>query len=161
MAKRNTYFQDEVIERKIDLKQLGRTLRYVIPFKHVFILVGVLMFLSSLVALIPPLVLKQITDVVIPDKDHAQLAYMVLSMVALAIIEIGITFIHSRLMGKTSHTLIAKIRQDIFYKLQNVYFISFSHILIVLIFALSARSSIVFISSALNSISTASAASST
>jgi len=24
MAKRNTYFQDEVIERKIDIKQLGR-----------------------------------------------------------------------------------------------------------------------------------------
>ena len=122
MAKRNTYFQDEVIERKIDLKQLGRTLRYVIPFKHVFILVGVLMFLSSLVALIPPLVLRRITDVTIPDKDHAQLAYMVLSMVALAIIEISITFIHSRLMGKTGHTLIAKIRQDIFYKLQELPF---------------------------------------
>ncbi len=122
MVKRNTYFQDEVIERKIDLKQLGRTLRYVIPFKKVFMLVGALMGISSLVALIPPLVLKRITDVVIPNKDHAQLAYMVLSMIALAIIEISITFVHSRLMGKTGHTLIAKIRQDIFYKLQELPF---------------------------------------
>jgi len=122
MAKRNTYFQDEVIQRKIDVKQLGRVLRYVIPFKHIFALVCALMFLSSLVALIPPLVLKQITDVVIPDKDYAQLAYMVLSMVALAVIEISITFVHSRMMGKTGHTLIAKIRQDIFYKLQELPF---------------------------------------
>ena len=122
MAKRNTYFQDEVIERKIDIKQLGRTLRYVIPYKKVFMLVGVLMFVSSLVSLIPSLILKHITDVVIPHKDYADLAYMVLSMVLLAVLEISITFVHSRLMGKTGHSLIAEIRQDIFYKLQELPF---------------------------------------
>lgn len=122
MAKRNTYFQDEVIQRKIDMKQLGRTLRYVLPYKKVFLLVGVLMFVSSLVALIPSLILKRITDVVIPDKDYAALAYMVLSMALLAVVEISITFVHSRLMGKTGHSLIAQIRQDIFYKLQELPF---------------------------------------
>lgn len=122
MAKRNTYFQDEVVEKKIDIKQLGRILRYILPFKKVFALVGALMFLSSLVALIPPLVLKEITDRVIPNKDYAQLAYMVLSMIALAVIEIGITFLHSRLMGKTGQTVISQIRQDVFYKLQELPF---------------------------------------
>ena len=122
MAKRNTYFQDEVIERKIDIKQLGRTLRYVLPYKKTFLFVGGLMFVSSLVALIPSLILKHITDVVIPNKDYAALAYMVLSMVLLAVLEIGITFVHSRLMGKTGHSLIAQIRQDIFYKLQELPF---------------------------------------
>lgn len=122
MAKRNTYFQDEVIERKIDIKQLGRTLRYLLPMKRVFLLVLFLMFAASFVSLIPPLVLKEITDRVIPNKDYAQLAYMVLSMVTLAIIEISITFLHARLMGKAGHTVISKIRQDIFYKLQELPF---------------------------------------
>lgn len=122
MAKRNTYFQDEVIDRKIDLKQLGRTLRYLLPLKKVFILVLVLMFIASLVSLMPPLVLKEITDRVIPNKDYAQLAYMVFSMAALAVIEISITFLHARLMGKAGHTVIANIRQDIFYKLQKLPF---------------------------------------
>jgi len=122
MAKRNTYFQDEVIERKIDIKQLGRTLRYLLPMKKVFLTVLCLMFAASFVSLIPPLVIKEITDRVIPDKDYAQLAYMVLSMVALAVIEISITFMHARLMGKAGHTVIAKIRQDIFYKLQELPF---------------------------------------
>ena len=122
MAKRNTYFQDEVIQRKIDAKQFGRTLRYVLPYKKVFMLVGVLMFVSSLVALIPSLILKRITDVVIPNEDYAALAYMVLSMALLAVVEISITFVHSRLMGKTGHSLIAQIRQDIFYKLQELPF---------------------------------------
>ena len=31
MAKRNTYFQDEIPERRIDLKQLVKTLRYILP----------------------------------------------------------------------------------------------------------------------------------
>lgn len=122
MAKRNTYFQDEVIERKIDIKQLGRTLRYLLPMKKVFLLVLALMFAASFVSLIPPLVIKEITDRVIPNKDYAQLAYMVLSMVALAVIEICITFMHARLMGKAGHTVISKIRQDIFYKLQELPF---------------------------------------
>jgi len=122
MAKRNTYFQDEVIDRKIDLKQLGRTLRYLLPLKKVFILVLVLMFIASLVSMIPPLVLKEITDRVIPNRDYAQLAYMVFSMAALAVIEISITFLHARLMGKAGHTVIANIRQDIFYKLQELPF---------------------------------------
>ncbi len=122
MAKRNTYFQDEVIERKIDIKQLGRTLRYLLPMKKVFLLVLALMFAASFVSLIPPLVIKEITDRVIPNKDYVQLAYMVLSMVALAVIEISITFLHARLMGKAGHTVISKIRQDIFYKLQELPF---------------------------------------
>lgn len=74
MAKRNTYFQDEKVEKKIDIKQLGRTLSYILPYKTVFALVAVLMLISTLVALIPPLVLKEITDRVIPNKDYAQLA---------------------------------------------------------------------------------------
>lgn len=122
MAKRNTYFQDEVIDRKIDLKQLGRTLRYLLPLKKVFMLVLILMFTASLVSLIPPLVLREITDRVIPNKDYAQLAYMVFSMIALAVIEISITFVHARLMGKAGHTVIANIREDIFYKLQELPF---------------------------------------
>lgn len=122
MAKRNTYFQDEIPERRIDLKQLAKTLRYILPYKKIFLLVLGLMLSASLVSLIPPLVLKRITDVVIPNKDHAQLAYMVLSMVALAAIEISIGFFHTRLMGKTGHTVISDIRREIFYKLQELPF---------------------------------------
>lgn len=122
MAKRNTYFQDEVIERKIDIKQLGRILRYILPHKKVFMLVGVLMVISSLAALLPAQALKYITDVAIPEANYAKVAYMIGCMVLLAALEIGITFAYSRLMGKTGHTLISELRQDIFYKLQELPF---------------------------------------
>lgn len=122
MAKRNTYFQDEVVERKIDLKQLGRILKYILPHKKVFLFVGLLMMISSLAALLPAQALKYITDVAIPEADYAKVAYMVGCMILLAALEIGITFVYSRLMGKTGHSLIAELRQDIFYKLQELPF---------------------------------------
>ena len=38
MAKRNTFFEDEQIEKKIDIKQLGRTLKYILPYKKLLFL---------------------------------------------------------------------------------------------------------------------------
>ena len=67
MAKRNTYFQDEVIERKIDIKHLARIVRYAFPFKKYFITVAFLMVLASLLAMVTPLLLKQI----IPDSLYS------------------------------------------------------------------------------------------
>ena len=55
MAKRNTYFQDEVIERKIDMKQFGKVLAYILPYKHIFLLVLFLMMISSAVAMVSPI----------------------------------------------------------------------------------------------------------
>ena len=122
MAKRNTYFQDEVIQRKIDVKQLGRMLKYILPHKKVLGLIGVLMVLSSVVALIPPMLIKVITDEVVVDKDSRQLVFVIAMLVVLAAVEIGITFVYARMMGKTGHGMIATIRQDIFYKLQELPF---------------------------------------
>jgi len=122
MAKRNTYFQDEVIEKKIDLKQFARTLRYIIPYKKVFMLVGFLMFVSAGVSLVSPILIKEIINNVVVNEDYRELAYIVAGLVVLAAIEIGISYAHQRLMGVAGHNIIAKIREDVFDKLQRLPF---------------------------------------
>lgn len=122
MAKRNTYFEDEVIEKKIDIKQFGRILRYVIPYRKIFILVGVLMFVAAGVSLISPLLLKLIINEVVVNEDYRELAFIISGLVVLAAIEIGINFAHQRLMGVTGHKIIANIREDVFNKLQGLPF---------------------------------------
>lgn len=122
MAQRNTYFQDEIIEKKIDIKQLGRTLKYVLPYKKIFILVAILMLLSAGVSLVSPLLLKHIINVVVPEEDYQMLALVIVGMVVLAAIEIAISFFQRVLMGNTGHRIIASIRQEIFYKLQELPF---------------------------------------
>ena len=54
MAKRNTFFEDEKIEKKIDMKQLLRTLKYILPYKKILVLVSVMMLVAAVVSLLPP-----------------------------------------------------------------------------------------------------------
>lgn len=122
MAQRNTYFQDEIIEKKIDIKQLGRTLRYIFPYKKIFVLIGFLMLIGAAVSMIAPLLLRYIINHTVISKDYSELSLIIAGFVMLAAIEIGITFAHQRLMGKTGHKIIAQIREDIFNKLQELPF---------------------------------------
>lgn len=122
MAQRNTYFEDEVIQKKIDIKQFGKVLRYILPYRRLVVLVVVLMIASSAVSLITPLFLREIIDHVVVNESYRELALIVCGMAALAAIEISVTFVHQRLTGKMGHGAIAAMRQDIFYKLQELPF---------------------------------------
>ncbi len=122
MAKRNTFFEDEKIERKIDIKQLGRTLKYIIPYKKTFLLVCCMLLVASIASLIPPKLLKTIIDEVVVNEDYKQLALVCGLLVFLAAIEIATTFVQTRSMGKVGFKIISTIRSDIFTKLQQLPF---------------------------------------
>lgn len=122
MSKRNTYFQNEVIEKKIDVKQLGRILRYVLPYKKIFTIVCVLMLFAACTSMISPLLLGYIIDEVVVNEEYRQLVLVVSGLAVLAAIEITITYFQQTLMGKMGHSIIANIRQEIFYKLQELPF---------------------------------------
>lgn len=122
MAKRNTYFQDEVVERKVDIRQLGRIVRYILPHTKYFVSVIVLMIIASAVSMISPMLLKKIINEVVVSENYRMLALVISGMVVLAAIEIVTTWLHERLMGIMGHEVIAKIRQDAFYQLQKLSF---------------------------------------
>lgn len=122
MAKRNTFFQDEKIEKKIDFKQFARALTYVRPFKKSLIMVGILLLVSSVTSLIPPRLLKIIVDTVVVDEDYRQLMLICGSMFFLAVVEIVVTYIQTMKMGKVGFLIISRIRTDIFEHLQKLSF---------------------------------------
>lgn len=123
MTQRNTYFQDEVVTQdKIDVKNLKRLMRYVIPHKKVFFIVLALMLLTVVASLVQPLLLKNIVNVVIPNRDYARFAMLLGCFVIAGGTEILITFYQQKSMGKMGHGIIADLRHDIFYKLQALPF---------------------------------------
>lgn len=122
MAKRNTFFEDEQIEKKIDIKQLGRTVKYILPYRKILILVTCMMLVAAVVSLYPPRLLKRIVDEVVVNKDYRQLALMGAGLVLLAAVEILSTFIQARSMGKMGLLIISNIRTDIFERLQRLPF---------------------------------------
>ena len=106
MPKKNTYFQDEVIRKKFDIRQFGRVLRYMKPYRGSFILVGILMLVSAGLAMITPLLLREIIDNVVVTEEYRTLAFVIASMATIAILEIGVNFFHQRIMGIVGHRII-------------------------------------------------------
>ena len=122
MARRNTYFQDERVERKPDMGQFKKVFRYVYPYKSMLWLSVAFMLLASLVSMLSPLLLKRIINTVVYAEDYRELALVIAGMAVLAFLEIMLTFFEQRLMGKAGHNIIAAIRQEVFYKLQKLPF---------------------------------------
>lgn len=122
MAKRNTFFEDEKIEKKIDFKQLGRTLMYILPYKRMLFMLSCMMLVAAVVSLLPPRLLKHIVDEVVVNKDYKELFVVGGGLVLLAAVEIISTFVQARCMGKMGLNIITRIRTDIFEKLQQLSF---------------------------------------
>ncbi|HAH62822.1 MAG TPA: ABC transporter ATP-binding protein [Treponema sp.] len=122
MAQRNTYFQDETVKTKIDFRQLRRTLRYILPYKKIFMLVCVLMLVSSAASMVPPLLLRRIINATVNNKNMRELLFVVSGMIILTAVQIVFTYFQQTLMGKLGHNVIAEIRRDVFYRLQQLPF---------------------------------------
>ncbi len=120
--KRNTFFQDEVIKEKFNLRYLARIIKYVGPHKKTFFLILGLMLAAVALSLIPPMLLRTVVDNVVPDKDMRLFALVFGAFALIAAGDIAITFAHQRIMSKTGHKIIAKIRRDVFEKLQKLPF---------------------------------------
>ncbi|MCR4939177.1 MAG: ABC transporter ATP-binding protein/permease [Treponemataceae bacterium] len=122
MAQKNTYFQNEIIYTKIDIHQFRRIIRYILPFKKIFIFVFFLMLGAAIVSMIPPVLLRRIINETVYSKDTKELILIIAGMVLLAGIEIAVTYVQQTLMGKLGHGIIADIRKDVFYRLQELSF---------------------------------------
>lgn len=122
MAKRNTFFEDEYIEKKVDIKQLGRTVQYILPYKKLLLLMSCMMLLAAVVSLLPPRLLKMIVDEVVVNKDYGDLILVGSGLILLAAVEILSTFVQARSMGRMGLNIITRIRTDIFERLQQLSF---------------------------------------
>lgn len=122
MAQKNTYFENEIIYNKVDIHQFGRIMKYILPFKKLFFLIFGLMLGTAVVSMIPPVLLKRIINSTVYSKDTRELILLIAGMVVLAGIEIGVTYVQQVLMGKLGHNIIADIRTDVFYHLQELAF---------------------------------------
>ena len=102
MAKRNTFYEDEKIEKKVDIRQLGRTIAYILPYRKLLALVSCMMLVAAVVSLLPPRLLKLIVDEVVVAKDYRQLALVGGGLVLLAAVEIVSSFVQARSIDRKS-----------------------------------------------------------
>lgn len=119
---RNKYDVDEELVTKFKLKDLIRLLRYLKPFKITMLITVVLMLAASAANLLGPLLVQNAIDHKIPDED-------INGLILLSVIFSGTLIVNAicfkfrvRLMAEVGNRVVKKIREDIFYKLQELPF---------------------------------------
>lgn len=125
--KRNTYFMDEEVNAdKVDVKYLKRLLSRIAPRKKLFFLALLLLSLSSVVALLPPVIIRTVVNSVVPMEDGAErtraLALYMAGLAALGALTAILPYFHKLIMGTVGHGIVAEVRREIFVHLQELPF---------------------------------------
>ena len=123
--KRNTYYLDEELNSdRVDVKYLRRLLARIAPKKKLFFLALALLIVSSVVALVPPAIIRYlVNDVLLRDENIDK--SLVLCMIGLGVmgaLTAVLPYFHKLIMGTVGHGVIADLRREIFLHLQELPF---------------------------------------
>ena len=123
--KRNTYFMDEVVlADKVDVKYLRRVLSHLSSRRKLFFTALVLLAVSSVCALLPPVIIRAVVNDVIP-ASQGQTRLFALYMSALAVLGVltsVLPYFHKLIMGRMGNAIVAELRREIFLHLQELPF---------------------------------------
>ncbi len=111
--------EEEELKRKTpDRVLLGRLLTYLTPYKKGLIAIAFLVFLSSLANLLGPYILRFAIDVYISNRDYQGLLWSVTAYTILSVVQWFCGREQTIKMNTIGQTVIYKIREDMFSKLQ-------------------------------------------
>lgn len=123
--KRNTYYMDEVVNTdKVDIKYLKRLLRRILPHKKIFIVALLLLVVSSVAAVLSPVLIRGIVNEVIPATENQTrlFALYAAGLAALGVIQAVLPYFHKTMMGKLGNQVVSEVREEIFSHLQELSF---------------------------------------
>ena len=123
--KRNTYYMDEVVNtEKVDVKYLKRLLRRLLPYKKMVFLALLLLVLSSVAAVLSPVLIRGIVNKVIPATENQSrlFALYAVGLGVLGVMQALLPYFHKTIMGKLGNQVVAEVRSEIFSHLQELSF---------------------------------------
>lgn len=119
---RNKYDIDEMIEESYDIKQLGRILKYVKPYRGQLALALFLMLSSSALTMLFPIFISEIMDTYIPAGNVK--AIIIITLISLLIVLYACVCIRLkiRITSRVGQSVVHELRSDIFCHLQELPF---------------------------------------
>lgn len=119
---RNKYDIDEIIEESYDIRQLGRILKYVRPYRTQLALALFLMLSSSALTMLFPIFISEIMDTYIPAKNVK--AIVIITLISLVIVLYACVCIRLkiRITSRVGQSVVHQLRSDIFCHLQELPF---------------------------------------
>ncbi len=123
--KRNTYYMDEVVNTdRVDVKYLKRLLRRVLPYKKIFLFSLFLLLLSSVAAVLSPVLIRGLVNEVIPETERQTRLFALYSagLAGLGLMQAVLPYFHKTMMGKLGNRIVSEVRSEVFAHLQELSF---------------------------------------
>lgn len=119
---RNKYDIDEMIEESYDIRQMGRVLKYVKPYRGQLAFALFLMLSSSALTMLFPIFISRIMDSYIPARDIRSI--VLITIITIVIVLYACICIHYkiRITSRVGQSVVHKLRSDIFCHLQELPF---------------------------------------
>jgi ATP-binding cassette subfamily B protein len=113
-------YDEERDRPHVSRQLLRRVMRYAQPYWRAAAIMIVLIILTSLLNLVPPLIFRDLIDHAIPDRDVARLNLLALGVIAIPII-VGLVGVGQRYLGaRIGEGIICDLRQDLYAHMQRM-----------------------------------------
>lgn len=112
---------------KVDRQMLKRAWQYAKPYTKMLIAVLIIIATSSLINIIPPLLYRDLFDVVIPNKDFTRLNWLALGMIGIPITANLLDVLQRYYSAKLGEGIIFNLRQGLYEHLQSMSLRFFTH----------------------------------
>ncbi len=112
---------------KVDRQLLRRVMGYARPYGWMVVIVLVSIIAVSLLELVPPLILRQLIDVTLPNKDFQQLNWLALGLIAIPVITGLIDVLQRYYSARAGEGIIYDLRQQMYGHLQRMSLRFFTH----------------------------------
>ncbi|MDF3078858.1 MAG: transporter ATP-binding protein [Sphingobacteriaceae bacterium] len=104
----------EVTGKAVDIKLLGRVMRYVRPYRLLFVMAAILTILLSVISLAQPLLMEWAVDKYILTGDYSGLWNLVLVMVGLLLLQTIIQYYQTFTTNSLGQSVILDLRKHVF-----------------------------------------------
>jgi ATP-binding cassette subfamily B protein len=112
---------------RVDRQLLQRVLGYARPYWGPVALMLLAIVAVALLGLIPPLLIRELIDNVLPNQDYAQLNLLALLMIGIPLLS-GLIGVAERYLGaRVGEGIIFDLRQDLYIHLQSMSLRFFTH----------------------------------
>ena len=111
---------DAVKDARIGRETWRRVWTFARPYRGTITLFLALIIVAALLALVPPLVIRQILDHAIPDRDRAEIWWLAGLAAAAAILDAALQIAQRWCSARVGEGLIADLRRALFAKVQRL-----------------------------------------
>ncbi|MDD5402258.1 MAG: ABC transporter ATP-binding protein, partial [Dehalococcoidales bacterium] len=105
---------------RVNLNLIKRVLAYARPYKWWLLAILAVTFSVAGLALLTPLILRDLIDKTLPDRDIQRLTWLAIALIAIPLLTSGLEVVHKQINARVGEGIVFDLRSALFSHLQSM-----------------------------------------